>query len=557
MSLARVNLLQVVLVVTAMTAVTGFTIPFTCLRSSYFVPKNLSPYNSPLLRPSCSSLSPPRRLLASSRPPPALSPLHSSPPPWPFLLLSSAAILISYADRANLATCILPMAQELDWPLSAQGLVLSSFFVGYGLTGLLGGYLADRYGGSRVLQAGIFLWSTFTLLMPFFAQAGIITAVLARFFLGLGEGVAFPAIHAMIPLRVPPDSRSLAVSLITAASYLGAVFAFALSPLLIETAGWPSVFYFFGALPLLWFPLWWLYGGGETAKEDADGGFGAADGKGEERTVGRMVKENDTLQKVYLPDALVPYPPATSSTYPSSLPPSSSSGLSWSEAKYLLGRKEVQAILVAQYTQSWGIYGLLSWLPSYYNKTFNVDVSNLAAFTLAPYLLQALVGVSSGYLADSLIAAGWRVKRVRQLLQSAGTLLPALFLLLATSTYTTTAASSSPSLAFSFLYVTVGAGFSAFTLSGVSCSHLDVCPRHAGVVFAAGNTLATIGGLFSVPVASLLLEKTGNFDAVFALFAAHYLVGAVVYTAWIGEEDVLLGWEGERESEEGKNEGEE
>ncbi len=136
---------------------------------------------------------------------------------------------------------------------------------------------------------------------------------------------------------------------------------------------------------------------------------------------------------------------------------------------------------------------------------------------------------------------------MRQLLQSAGTLLPALFLLLATSTHSTTAASSSPSLAFSFLYITVGAGLSALTLSGVSCSHLDICPRHAGVVFAAGNTLATIGGLFSVPMASLLLEKTGNFDAVFALFAVHYLVGAVVYTAWIGEEDVLLGWEGEGE----------
>ncbi len=257
------------------------------------------------------------------------------------------------------------MARELHWPLPAQGLVLSSFFVGYGLTGLLGGYLADRFGGSRVLQAGILLWSAFTLLMPLFAQAGISTAVLARLLLGLGEGVAFPAIHAMIPLRVPPDSRSLAVSLITAASFLGAVLAFALSPLLIEQAGWPSVFYFFGALPLLWFPLWWLYGGEEAGKEGADGeGFGTA----EEATVGQMEREEDTLAEVCLPDALVPYPPATTITSPSSLPPSSSPGLSWSEAKYLLGRKEVQAILVAQYTQSWGIYGLLSWLPSYYNK---------------------------------------------------------------------------------------------------------------------------------------------------------------------------------------------
>ena len=185
--------------------------------------------------------------------------------------------------------------------------------------------------------------------------------------------------------------------------------------------------------------------------------------------------------------------------------------------------------------------------PSLPSQTFNIDVSSLAAFTLAPYLLQALVGVLSGYVADNLIASGWSIKRVRQLLQSAGTLLPALFLLLATTSHSTSAASSPPSLAFSFLYVTVGAGLSALTLSGVSCSHLDICPRHAGVVFAAGNTLATLGGLLSVPVAGLLLEKTGSFDAVFSLFAAHYVVGAVVYAAWIGEEDVLLGWEGGRE----------
>jgi hypothetical protein len=49
-----------------------------------------------------------------------------------------AAILISYADRANLATCILPMAQELGWNLGQQGLVLSSFFGGYAVTQVRG-----------------------------------------------------------------------------------------------------------------------------------------------------------------------------------------------------------------------------------------------------------------------------------------------------------------------------------------------------------------------------------------------------------------------------------
>jgi len=49
------------------------------------------------------------------------------------------------------------MAQDLDWSLSSQGVVRSIFFAGDALTDLLDGYFADRFGGSRVLQAGIIL----------------------------------------------------------------------------------------------------------------------------------------------------------------------------------------------------------------------------------------------------------------------------------------------------------------------------------------------------------------------------------------------------------------
>ncbi|TFJ82879.1 hypothetical protein NSK_005832 [Nannochloropsis salina CCMP1776] len=469
--------------------------------------------------------------LYGSRNPPPLQSQTVSRTPWLFLVLSSTAILISYADRANLATCILPMAQDLEWSLSSQGVVLSAFFAGYALTGLLGGYLADRFGGSRVLQAGIILWSVCTFLTPAFAKAGLGAMVLDRVLLGMGEGVAFPAIHAMIPQRVPGPSRSLAVSLITGASYLGAVIAFALSPFLIEEAGWPSVFYFFGALPVLWFPVWWAWG--EERSEALEGKEAESEEKakcGEGHPLSNPSSSNS--QRIDLTPSSAP---STAAFPTSSAPPE---GLTWAQARFLLARKEVWAILVAQYTQAWGIYGLLSWLPSYYSKTFDIDVTQLAAFTLAPYLLQTLVGIASGYLADSLIAAGWSIKRVRQLLQTAGTVLPALFLLLATTTHNTSSDSAS-SLLFSFLYVTIGAGLSAFTLGGVSCSHLDICPRNAGLVFAAGNTLATVGGLVSVPIAGLVLEKCGSFDAVFALFAAHYVVGAALYAAWIGDKDIL------------------
>lgn len=54
--------------------------------------------------------------------------------------------------------------------------------------------------------------------------------------------------------------------------------------------------------------------------------------------------------------------------------------------------------------------------------------------------------------------------------------------------------------------VQVGLGFSALTLGGVSASHLDVAPRHAGVIFGAGNTAATLAGLLSVPFTGYLLQ---------------------------------------------------
>jgi len=38
---------------------------------------------------------------------------------------------------------------------------------------------------------------------------------------------------------------------------------------------------------------------------------------------------------------------------------------------------------------------------------YDIDITQLAALTFAPYLLQTLVGIASGYLANNLIVAGW------------------------------------------------------------------------------------------------------------------------------------------------------
>ena len=43
---------------------------------------------------------------------------------------------------------------------------------------------------------------------------------------------------------------------VTAASYAGAAFAFAVTPGLVSEFGWSSAFYSFGAIALFWIPIW-------------------------------------------------------------------------------------------------------------------------------------------------------------------------------------------------------------------------------------------------------------------------------------------------------------
>ena len=82
-----------------------------------------------------------------------------------------------------------------------------------------------------------------------------------------------------------------------------------------------------------------------------------------------------------------------------------------------------------------------------------------------------------------------RVKTVRRAAQCAGTLGPALCLLVAASPLTEGNAT------LAAVAVDLGLALSALTLAGVSVSHLDIAPRHAGMVFAFWSMMVFLGVL--------------------------------------------------------------
>jgi ACS family sodium-dependent inorganic phosphate cotransporter len=70
--------------------------------------------------------------------------------------LSSFCLLC--IGQVNLSIAIIPMSHQFGWNSSTAGLVQSSFFWGYALSQLPGGWLAKVFGGRSV--SNLFLIST-------------------------------------------------------------------------------------------------------------------------------------------------------------------------------------------------------------------------------------------------------------------------------------------------------------------------------------------------------------------------------------------------------------
>lgn len=76
---------------------------------------------------------------------------------------------------------------EFDWSRQTQGNILSSFFWGYVCTQILGGWLARKYGGKRVIFLGVMLAAICTFLSPPAARLSPYALMVMRIINGFGQ----------------------------------------------------------------------------------------------------------------------------------------------------------------------------------------------------------------------------------------------------------------------------------------------------------------------------------------------------------------------------------
>lgn len=394
--------------------------------------------------------------------------------------LCFAAVFICYVDRVNISLAIIAMKDEFGWDKTTQGWVMSSFFLGYLTTQILGGWLADRYGGKPVLAGGVLLWSAFTALTPPAAFGGFAALLVARIGMGMGEGVSFPSIYALFSRWVPAAERSRAVGLVFSAIPLGTVCAQVATPYLVTHYGWPWAFYAFAALGVLWWAAW-------------------------QPLVRSTPAENPRVSEAER-RAIAADSPAASGAKP--------------PLRAFLGSTAIWAIIIGHFCNNWGGYVMLSWSPTYFHERFGVDLGSIGFYVMAPSLVSFVCLNSAGAIGDKLIARGMRVGSVRRLMQSVGFGAVAMGLLLLTQVQSAPAA-----VAVMCFSSAIGAAVAA----GFGSNHLDVAPRHAGTVMGLSNTAGTLPGVLGVALSGWLVDVTGSWSAVFYVAAGIKVFGLLFF----------------------------
>mgnify|MGYP001334690732 FL=1 len=397
------------------------------------------------------------------------------------VFLTFAAVFICYIDRVNISVAIIPMAEEFNWGLQTQGMILSSFAVGYILLQVIGGRLADRYGGKIILGIGVLVWSLFTILAPPAAALGITLLIMTRILMGMGEAVTFPSFYSLYGKWIPLNERARAVGFANSAIPLGTAFALIISPIIIQQLGWEWVFYIFGVMGFIWYAFWH-----------------------------RMVTSDPRTHPKITAEELSHIQQGIEAN-------EQASEIPWT---HFLKHKAVWAIAVAHFCNNWTLYVLLSWAPTFINKGLGVELASVGLLAMIPQAVSFISINLAGNLADRLITSGMPVLRVRKLMQTVGFGGLAVCLLLVTSAETVTGA---------IAIMALGSALGAGSTGGFAVNHMDIAPKHAGTLMGITNTAGTIPGIVGVFLSGMILELTGSWALVFGTAAVISLVGLVVF----------------------------
>lgn len=298
---------------------------------------------------------------------------RSFPTYWAIGLFVFTNTMICYFDRVNFSIAAPTIMKLFEWDMGILGLAMSMFGVGYILTQIPAGLLADRFGGRRVLAAGSVGWSFFTMLTPFASTPLLMCSV--RGLLGMAEGLNFPGSTSVLSKWVPRRARARIQGLNLSGVAAGPLIATPLTIWIITGFGLKAMFIFYGILGFLWAGGWLLYSTENPSEH-----------KGMSREILREIEVGQAVETTI------------------------SVGNAPTRSKAVWGLTTAYFC----FTYTWWLF--LNWLPTYLVHARGYTAIKMGFFASLPWFAALISTNGAGWLSDALVKRGFSAGSARRTL---------------------------------------------------------------------------------------------------------------------------------------------
>ena len=396
--------------------------------------------------------------------------------------LATSLAMITYLDRACIATLAPGIMRDLGLSTVQMGYVFTAFQLAYGVFEVPTAAWADRRGTRSVLSRIVLWWSCLTAATAAAFSYPVMLAV--RFLFGAGEAGAWPCVARTFSRWIPMRERGTVQGIFFAGAHLvGGLTPALILGWMLPHMSWRAVFVSFGAVGFLWVAVWHSWFRNDPSEHPA---VNAAE-------LSRIVAER---------------------------PRDSAHAAGWRYWRGLLRNRNMIALSVMYVPNCMMFYFCITWLPTYLKQRHGFDAAALGFFAGLP-LIVSMPGDLLGGMVTDRVAARFGLRIGRCGVGGAAYVIAGLALLLA-------ARSSSPVAAATL--IAVATGMTMFTLGAAWSTVIEVGRNHVAVVGATMNSIGNLAAMLNPLIVAYSVQWFGSWNLPLYVMGVLFLIGAACWT---------------------------
>ena len=164
---------------------------------------------------------------------------------------------LNFADRSLLSPLLPLIKDEMNLGYLGIGFLTTAFFIGYTITPVPGGYLADKFGAKKVIIPSVIGFGIVTVFTAFVKNP--VSLAITRGVTGLFEGSFYSTAVGYVSAVFPKKNRGRAVAVYETGWTLGSMVGIFFATFMGAEYGWRSPWIFM-IIPTLLVAAWfWTY----------------------------------------------------------------------------------------------------------------------------------------------------------------------------------------------------------------------------------------------------------------------------------------------------------